>query len=113
MNSKPLEKTFQKKLKLQLNKIEGCYHFTKEAGALRGIPDIIGCLNGTFFAFEVKRDGSSLKNIQGREALQAHNLKSINRAGGFAMFVYPENMEEALSALHAYCFRKIPHRPFY
>lgn len=43
-----------------------------------GIPDILGCLGGFFFAIE-------LKSRTGRvERLQVHEIKEIHKAGGFA-----------------------------
>lgn len=47
-----------------------------------GLPDIIGCYNGRFIAFEVKRPGGKLTT------LQAVFLDKIRAAGGVAEVVY-------------------------
>jgi hypothetical protein len=41
-----------------------------------GLPDIIGCYNSKFMAFELKRKGKKPTKIQ------AHVLNGINKAGG-------------------------------
>jgi len=92
-----------------LKKLKGVrtiYFFTKEAVAIRGIPDIIGCTtSGRFFAWELKRSRwevyyKTKKGIKsGRSTLQWHNIQKIRRAGGIAEFVYPENLYEKLKEL--------------
>lgn len=47
-----------------------------------GLPDIIGCYNGRFVAFEVKRPGGRLTK------LQELWLRRIRTAGGVAEVVY-------------------------
>lgn len=48
-----------------------------------GIPDILGMYNGTFYAFELKReDGKGKPRIK-----QLYNVKRIKDEGGVAMFV--------------------------
>lgn len=47
-----------------------------------GIPDIVGCYEGRFFAIEVKRIGGRLTDKQKKELLR------IERAGGVAMVAY-------------------------
>lgn len=54
----------------------------------RGIPDIIGCFEGRFYAFEVKREGEE------PSPLQEHMLKLIRKAGGTAEVIY--SADEAL-----------------
>lgn len=61
---------------------------------LAGLPDIIGCYNGRFVAFEVKRTGGKLT------ALQAAFLDKIRTAGGIAQVVYSrENVIFTLNKL--------------
>lgn len=80
----------------------------KEAAAIRGIPDIIGCYNGRMFAFEVKRAKSEVyykdgrEKISGRTVLQKYNLDKIKKAGGYACFLYPENYQEIFRELFAH-----------
>ena len=53
--------------------------FTKE-----GIPDILACIDGTFYGIE-------LKTTDGRPTLlQLINLKKIREAGGIGILLYPE-----------------------
>lgn len=75
----------------------GAYHFMPATGGYgrSGIPDIVGCLNGVFFAIECKANG-------GRPtALQLREIDRINVAGGFAIVVDEGNVAllESLSKL--------------
>jgi len=77
-----------------LDVLPGCYYFVKEALALRGIPDIIGCYKGQFFAWELKRNRSESRKKTGRTVLQRYIIKLVRKAGGIGEFVYPENFED-------------------
>jgi hypothetical protein len=84
------------KAKHILDKI-GAYYFMPSTGGYgrSGIPDIVGCLNGVFFAVECKANG-------GRPtALQLREIDRINVAGGFAIVVDEDNVSllESLSKL--------------
>ena len=46
-----------------------------------GVPDIIACHQGHFYAFEVKRQGGVIA------PLQLHNQQLIQQAGGTALIV--------------------------
>ena len=94
-----LEHQFQKIVKLKLNEIDGCFHFTKEALALRGLPDIVGCYQGRFFAWELKRSEREARKKTGRNVLQWYILELIRRAGGIGEVVYPDNLELKLQQL--------------
>jgi hypothetical protein len=76
-----------------------CYYFVKEALALRGIADIIGCYRGKFFAWELKRSERVAKNNREGYALQKYNLERVKAANGVGRVVYPENLDEALVEL--------------
>lgn len=78
-----------------------CWFFIKEAKSIRGIPDIIGCINGRFFALELKSAKSFSKDT-GRQALQTYRLRQIYEANGFGAFCYPENFERVMEALTDY-----------
>ena len=95
----PLEHAFQKTVKDRLSNLEGCYHFTKEALAIRGIPDIIGCYKGRFFAMELKRSEKEASKRTGRIVLQRYTLRLIQKAGGFGWMVHPDNLESVLEEL--------------
>lgn len=100
------ERTFKQYVTAKLKRA-GIYYFVKEAQAIRGIPDIIGCTkNGTLFAWELKRSKWEVHyktkegiKLQGRTKLQWHEITKIRRAGGIADFVYPENFEEKFNDL--------------
>lgn len=98
-----LESAFQKKVKGRLDALikEGIplYYFVKEAGAIRGIPDIVGCVCGHFFAWELKRDGSEAGKTTGRIALQRYTLLRIHKAQGHGQIVHPANLEDAIQEL--------------
>lgn len=80
----------------KLKAIPNSYWFNKEAGSIRGISDIIGCVNGTFVAIEVKRSQAEAERWHPRNALQDKFLADILRVNGRAYKVYPENEEETL-----------------
>ncbi len=94
-----LESAFKEKVKKRLNAVDGLYFFVKEALALRGIPDIIGCYQGRFFAWELKRSYKESRKRTGRIVLQRHIIKLIKKAGGIGEIVYPENFDEKFEEL--------------
>lgn len=89
-NSIPREKHLENRIKKHLKSV-GAYfikywgggHFTRS-----GVPDILACVNGKFIGIEVK----SSKGVVSE--LQKHHLREIERAGGIAMVVRPENYSE-------------------
>ncbi len=62
----------------------------KEAASIRGIPDIIGCYNGRFFALELKKDLKEASKSVGRIVLQQQAIKKITKAGGIGAIIWPE-----------------------
>jgi len=93
------ENTFKNgELKRKLKEFKRMFFFTKEAVGIRGIPDIIGCCSGRFFALEVKAH----RNAK-RTRLQEWKISLIRKAGGFAEFIYPENCDEVLERLYNHC----------
>lgn len=81
----------------------GCYHLKTQQRSLRGVPDIIGCRMGAFFALELKKDSKSKV-----DELQIYTLKKINREGGFARVTYPEVWEEDLQSLIYFTELQLP-----
>ena len=74
----------------------GCWAFKVHGGPwqLAGVPDIVGCLDGKFFALEVKRPGGKIRPVQ--EII----IGQIRKAGGLADIVYnKEQVCELLSNL--------------
>lgn len=47
-----------------------------------GTPDLLACIDGKFFAFEVKGKGDTKKE------LQSEKLNEIAKAGGYGGYVY-------------------------
>ncbi len=85
----------------ELRKIPNLYVFKKEAAGLRGLPDLIICYRGKFFAWELKRSESAAHANREGHALQLYNLELIRGAGGIGRVVYPENFAECLEELLA------------
>ena len=77
------------KLKKILDEM-GIWHFSPfQAGMGRaGIPDIIGCYNGLFVAFECKANGNKPTALQERE------INAIRTAKGLAFVVDENNVQD-------------------
>ena len=75
---------------LEINKV---YHFMPATGGYgrSGVPDIIGCLDGQFFAIECKANGRRTTALQDKE------LAYIRQAGG-KTFVIDETNEKDIQA---------------
>ena len=73
----------------------GAYYFYPTTGGFgrSGVPDIVGCFNGLFFAIECKA-GSNKPTT-----LQQKNLDQIVQAGGLAWVVNEENMRDVSATL--------------
>ena len=95
----PKESVFQRKLLKRLRQIPNSWFVVKEAKSIRGLPDIIGIINGTFIGLECKRSLAEASHNTGRIVLQKKILRDIEKVGGYSALVYPENMEELLNDL--------------
>lgn len=93
------EAKFQTKVLKRLKTVEKCWFTKIQAGSIRGIPDIIGVVNGRFFAWELKKSEAEANKKNPRQALQYYILRKIREAGGIGRVVYPENLED--------CFREV------
>jgi Holliday junction resolvase len=60
-------------------KSENIYHFKVISANKAGIPDIIACVDGKFFAIEVKTEVGVVSK------LQHYNIKLILRSNGYAV----------------------------
>lgn len=69
------------------------FFYKTQQVSLGGIPDIVGCLRGRFFAFELKTTDRAAS------PLQEYILDQIRFARGFACVVHPANLEETLRLL--------------
>ena len=73
----------------------GAYYFMPATGGFgrSGVPDIVGCFNGVFFAIECKANGNK------PTALQAQHMKRINDGGGIAVVVDEHNTDSMMKEL--------------
>jgi hypothetical protein len=73
----------------------GVYHFSPVTGGFgrSGVPDIIGCMNGKFFAIECKAGTGVIT------ALQDKNIEAIRSNGGYAIVVNEANMDAVTTFL--------------
>jgi len=84
------EKNFENRIKKYL-KDNGAWFLKYWAGAAytkSGIPDILACVNGWFVAIEVKASNGKPSE------LQLYNLREIEKAGGLAFLLYPEQWDD-------------------
>jgi len=93
--SKQPETLFKEKVQRRLKAEFGNTIWFKktEAGAIRGIPDLLLCYKGRFVAWELKTDKGRLDKLQG------FNLSKIDLCGGIAKVVRPSNLEEEIECL--------------
>jgi hypothetical protein len=100
------ESRFAKKVKDRLDSLikRGfpLYYFVKEAGSIRGIPDIILCANGNFIVWELKPTEEEANKTSGRIVLQKYTIERIQRANGAGTIVHPGNMELAFTILEGF-----------
>ena len=82
------ESKVKDKLRKHLTQL-GIYHFMPAANGFgrAGIPDIVGCYNGQFVAFECKAG----KNIP--TALQEREIRNIQAAKGWAFVITELNVD--------------------
>ena len=83
------EKVFQTRLLVRLREIPGTYWFKSNDRTTAGIPDIIGCVAGVFFALELKTKSKV-------SPIQAYHLRKIDDAAGQAFVVTPKNVAQVL-----------------
>jgi hypothetical protein len=88
-----LERLLQAQVLRDLSKVKNLFCYKAQATSRRGIPDIVGCVNGVFFALELKRKGGKVAPIQ------KYTLEEITNAGGLALVVDETNWEDVLSGL--------------
>jgi hypothetical protein len=84
--------TPEAKVKAKVRKIldmYGAYHFMPATGGYgkSGVPDIIGCYKGYFFAIECKAGKGKTTVLQDR------NLEAIVASGGLCAVINEDNIE--------------------
>ena len=81
------EKSFENRIKTLLHQ-EGCWLIKYWGGGeytKAGVPDILCCCKGSFLGIEVKSKSGK------PSPLQIKNLRDINRSGGYAILLYPQD----------------------
>lgn len=78
-----------------LLKARGAYFFYPVTGGygMSGVPDIVACFHGYFIAIECKAGKNTTT------ALQRKNIDEIMRAGGVALVVNENNVEDVTRIL--------------
>ena len=91
------ETLFKLKIQKKLKQIPGLWSVKVQMVALRGFPDLLICFNGRFIAWELKT------SVGAADALQEYTLKAIEKAGGTARVITPDNV--ALAFFEDFGFR--------
>jgi Holliday junction resolvase len=96
------EAKVKKKVKAILDEL-GAYHFFPLMGGFgrAGVPDIIGCYEGCFFAIECKAGSNKTTELQERE------LEKIRRAGGVAIVINEGNLEDVKATIQAHSSNRL------
>jgi Holliday junction resolvase len=81
----------------QLKELGAYYFFPATGGYGRsGVPDVVGCWNGRFFAIECKAGKNTTT------ALQEFEIKKIREVGGVAWVVNEQNIDSVKTALYSF-----------
>lgn len=89
-NEMASEKNFENRVKKFL-KEQGVWFLKYWGGGTytkSGIPDLLACCNGHFLGIELKAPKGKASE------LQMHTLKQIDKAGGFAILLYPKHFDD-------------------
>ena len=78
-----------------------CWGIKTNERSRRGVPDILCCIRGGFFAFELKSSSGHV------DRLQEITLSKIKKAGGVAVAVYPDTWDDLFQAIKEQCGRRI------
>ena len=83
------EKKVKDRVRAVLNELNA-YHFMPATGGFgsSGVPDIVGCYRGFFFAIECKAGKGKTT------ALQDMHIEKIRQASGYALVVNEDNVED-------------------
>jgi Holliday junction resolvase len=88
------EKKVKTKVVAILKELRAYYFYPVSGGyGASGIPDIVGCYNGKFFAIECKA------GMNKPTPLQEKNLNSIKATGGITLVVNEDNIDDVRYAL--------------
>ena len=85
--------------KLILKYINSIGHaFKVSDGGRKGIPDVVGCINGKFIAVEVKTPEAYSKKDNNTSDLQRYHIDKIHAAKGAAIVAH--SVEQVKEYLH-------------
>lgn len=84
------------KVKNDLKTLGKCWNLKTNEKFMRGIPDILACINGRFVALELKDRGAK---PQDHEPLQRHTIGLIIDAGGIGHTVNQDTWPEVFETL--------------
>lgn len=87
------ETIFKHKIQKILKEIPDLWFVKIQMVSVRGIPDLLICHKGRFIAFELKVGDNDLDPLQDRI------LTRINKAGGIALELTPDNYKEVFDEL--------------
>jgi len=88
------ESAFERKCVKLLQKLPNSYWPPKGApGAILGSADRTGCVSGRYISLEFKKNFKEVIKKTKRSALQHYTIECVRKAGGVAMFIYPENWD--------------------
>jgi hypothetical protein len=94
MSKKP-ETIFKEKLLKKLKEVPNIWVLKTHEIARRGVPDLIICFEGGFYAFELKKDSK-----ESPDPLQTYELNTISqKAKGVTGTLHPENYKKVLTKL--------------
>ncbi len=91
------ETKFSAKVMKRLKWVDKTFVVRTQAGSIVGIPDLLICCNGRFFAWELKVGGNHATVIQ------AHTLNLIRLAKGEASVVTPQTLETSIAYMVTEC----------
>lgn len=92
------EAKVKKKVVQQLKLLDAYYFYPVTGGYGRsGVPDIVGCYKGKFFAIECKAGANK------PTPLQELNIEHIQKNGGLALVINEENVESVYRSLLLSC----------
>lgn len=88
------EAKVKKRVVQQLKLLDAYYFYPVTGGYGRsGVPDIVGCYKGKFFAIECKAGTNK------PTPLQELNIEQIKQSGGLALVINEENVDSVYSIL--------------
>jgi len=90
------ETKFAQKVDRYLKRIPNSHWYNIQQVAIRGTPDRLGVINGHFVALELKTGPKAYAS-----KLQRYEVGEISAAGGYAVFLYPENLGIVMDELEA------------